>query len=488
MCHRDKIDHNDLIVEFNDSPGQLPINMVDLRPKCPVVYDQENLGANAVNAVAMLFHYHNNFLPSRLFMYYNARVQEATVSQDAGSSIRSVLHGLRIYGACPEINYPYLDIQLTYQPSKRNYLMASDHKTPDHTLYTRIPQDLRQIKQCLVEEHPFVFGLAVYESFMRTTSTGLIPMPKEGEKKLGEHAMVCLGFDEKRKVFIVRNSWGATWGDQGHCYLPYEYMTDYRYVYDLWAFYEHKIPQITKVTYGGEVTTQFVTHFKCGQTSINVSNQTFGDPTPGTIKKLVVEFANGAILEYMEDTVVYFNELQTTPCDFKYITKVLYGNECGHCNVTEVFKKYFRDGQQTSVLITPQVFGDPVPGPGQQQQNKKMVIIYQNGARLIFDEGQTLTPANFLSTGRLLRMTDIHLVLYGKDDKNIDVTQIIRNHFSRGQVELPINNQLFGDPYPNVRKELQIDAYNEKTKILPENSILRLSDLDGRTRSISTLV
>lgn len=485
MCHRDKIDHNDLILEF--IPGQLPINMIDLRSNFNTVYDQENMGANAVNAVASLFQYHNSFPPSRLFMYYNARAHEATVSQDAGSSIRSVLNGLRTYGACPEINYPYLDTQLTYQPSKRIYQMASTHKTPDQTLYTRIPQELRQIKQCLIEEHPFVFGLAIYESFLSTKSSGLIPMPKDGEKKLGEHTMVCLGFDEKRKVFIVRNSWGATWGDQGHGYLPYEYMADFRHVYDLWAFYEHKIPQIAKVTYTStstdDVTTQFMVHFKCGNTSINVSNQTFGDPSPGNVKKLVVEFANGATLEYLENTVVYFNELQTTPCDFKHITKVLFGNECGHSNVTEVFKKHFRDGQQTSALITGQVFGDPVPG-----QHKKMIIVYQNGARLIFDEGHTLTPSSFLSTGRLLRMTDIHLVLYGKDDKNIDVTQIIRNHFSRGQVELAINNQLFGDPCPDIFKELQIDAYNEQTKILPEKNVLRLSDLDGGTCSTLMMI
>jgi hypothetical protein len=475
MCHRDAIDHNDLVLEF--ITDQLPIDKIDLRSYCTKVYDQENMGANAVNAVAMCFQYHKEFIPSRLFMYYNARVREGTVSQDTGSSVRSVLNGLRDAGVCHEINYPYLESHRTYQPSKRVYSMAADNKTSDKTLYARIPQELRQIKQCLIEGHPFVFGISVYESFLKVKSSGLVPVPKNGEKLLGDHCMFCLGFDEKRKVFIVRNSWGPEWGDQGHCYIPYEYMVDFHNVYDLWTFYEHKIPQVTKVMYEtDDVTTRFLDHFKSGKTSINISNETFGDPNPGSAKKLQVTFANGANLEYNEDTTLYFNELQTTPCDFKHITKVLYGNECGHSNVTAVFKKHFMSGQ-SSALITSQLFGDPVP-----EQHKKMIIGFQNGSQWVFDENQTITLSSFLSTGHLLRMTDIHLVLYGKDEKNRDVTQIVRNHFSRGQVELMINNQLFGDPYPNVRKELQIDSYNEKTKILPEDGALRLSDLNGYSR------
>jgi uncharacterized tellurite resistance protein B-like protein len=36
--------------------------------------------------------------------------------------------------------------------------------------------------------------------------------------------MLCVGYSDVDKVFIVRNSWGEQWGDKGYCYVPYSYM------------------------------------------------------------------------------------------------------------------------------------------------------------------------------------------------------------------------------------------------------------------------
>ena len=32
--------------------------------------------------------------------------------------------------------------------------------------------------------------------------------------------MCAVGYNESEKVFIIRNSWGTDWGDQGYCYVP----------------------------------------------------------------------------------------------------------------------------------------------------------------------------------------------------------------------------------------------------------------------------
>ena len=34
----------------------------------------------------------------------------------------------------------------------------------------------------------------------------------------GRHAMLIVGYTGN--FFIVKNSWGADWGDQGYCYIP----------------------------------------------------------------------------------------------------------------------------------------------------------------------------------------------------------------------------------------------------------------------------
>src|SRR5438132_1613928 len=75
---------------------------------------------------------------------------------------------------------------------------------------------------------PFVFGLSVYESFEteEVAKTGDAPLPAHGEKLLGGHAVLAVGYDDSTGRFQIRNSWGEGWGKEGYFTLPYEYLTD----------------------------------------------------------------------------------------------------------------------------------------------------------------------------------------------------------------------------------------------------------------------
>ena len=45
------------------------------------------------------------------------------------------------------------------------------------------------------------------------------------EKEHGWHTMLCVGYSDIDKVFIVRNSLRAlNGGDKGYCYIPYDYV------------------------------------------------------------------------------------------------------------------------------------------------------------------------------------------------------------------------------------------------------------------------
>jgi len=92
-----------------------PPPSVDMRPGCPPVYDQGQLGSCTANAIAGAIQYeqmrqkeHQPFAPSRLFIYYNERVMEHTVSQDAGAQIRDGIKSVNHIGACPETDWPYV--------------------------------------------------------------------------------------------------------------------------------------------------------------------------------------------------------------------------------------------------------------------------------------------------------------------------------------------------------------------------------------------
>ncbi len=228
---------------FFAAPGSLlkalPKN-VDLRHRCPSVYDQSKLGSCGPNAGSAAHEFdqitqdEQAFTPSRLFLYRNVRVEMGTVNQDSGVQIRDVMKSLANQGVCPETMWPYDITKFRDLPPKPCFDEAMNHQA---VTYYRVLQLLPQLKGCLAAGFPFVFGFQVYESFesAAVAKTGKMPMPKLGEQCLGGHAVMAVGYDEKKKVFIVRNSWGAGWGDGGYFYMPYLYMIDPRRCSDFWT-------------------------------------------------------------------------------------------------------------------------------------------------------------------------------------------------------------------------------------------------------------
>ena len=85
--------------------------------------------------------------------------------------------------------------------------------------------------------NPFIFGFTVYESFEGedVAKTGIMQMPKDGEQVVGGHAVMAVGYDDVKRVFIVRNSWGPFWGAKGYFYMPFEYLIDSNLSDDFWT-------------------------------------------------------------------------------------------------------------------------------------------------------------------------------------------------------------------------------------------------------------
>ncbi len=120
------------------------------------------------------------------------------------------------------------------QPPPRCYAEAVKHQA---VLYHSVTQNLADMKGCLAEGYPFVFGFTVYESFQSpvVAQTGIVSMPQQGEAPVGGHAVLAVGYDDGRNVFIVRNSWGTAWGAAGYCFMPYAYLLDDNLATDFWT-------------------------------------------------------------------------------------------------------------------------------------------------------------------------------------------------------------------------------------------------------------
>ena len=220
--------------------GELPPH-VDLRPDCPKkLYDQGRLGSCTANAIAAAFEFDllkqalPDFMPSRLFIYYNERRIEGTINCDSGAMIRDGIKSVSKQGVCREDTWPYDIAKFTDKPAKQCYTEGLGNKALS---YQRVPQTLNQLRGCLAHGYPFVFGFRVYESFesAEVARTGVVPLPGPGETALGGHAVLAVGYDDAEQRFLVRNSWGPDWGQGGHFTIPYAYLTDRGLASDFWT-------------------------------------------------------------------------------------------------------------------------------------------------------------------------------------------------------------------------------------------------------------
>lgn len=214
------------------NPGVETNGVLDLRQWCSPIEDQHQAGSCVGNGVvgSLEFLQIRNGKPyvdlSRLFVYYNARLQTQDTDKDDGTYIRLGFSTLTKYGTCPEQTWAYDLNNLFIRPSWAAYRAAYPHRI---TSYYRIAatsgQDLVDaIKRALQAQHPIVFGVTVDQDFMNVSSSGLVSMPKAKRVNVGGHCMVIVGYDDNKRHWIVRNSWGKTWGSSGYCYVPYAYL------------------------------------------------------------------------------------------------------------------------------------------------------------------------------------------------------------------------------------------------------------------------
>jgi len=214
--------------------------LVDLRPQCPPVYNQGQIGSCTGNAIAGAVEFElkkqatNVFMPSRLFIYYNERVAEGDPGVDKGAAIRDGMKSVAQQGVCDENLWPYTSDVFT-APAGNCYQAALANKVEQYLSLDNT--DVNQLKSCLANGNPFVFGFTVYESFesAAVAASGVLPMPAPAEQTVGGHAVLAVGYDDSRSAFIVRNSWGTGWGIAGYFYMPYSYITSADLADDFWV-------------------------------------------------------------------------------------------------------------------------------------------------------------------------------------------------------------------------------------------------------------
>ncbi len=233
-------DQRDLLYAAPPSVLTALPTMVDLRPKCPPVYDQGQLGSCTANAIGGAFEFEQMkqalapFTPSRLFIYYTERVIEHSIDSDSGAQLRDGMKVVSKLGAPPETDWPYDIERFADRPPAVAFQDAARHQV---LAYHRVSRILNQFKGCLAAGFAFVFGFTVYAGFesAAVAHSGHASMPQPGEPAVGGHAVVAVGYDDAHRQFIARNSWGSGWGMHGYFTIPYEYLMEPNLSDDFWT-------------------------------------------------------------------------------------------------------------------------------------------------------------------------------------------------------------------------------------------------------------
>lgn len=250
---RDKPDQRDYKFSAGVRDTVALPNKVDLRRKMPPVVSQGRIGScTACSSIAMAEyllkkdHKKRAFHPSILAQYYWTRQLEGNAPWDTGAQMRTSLKALNKFGAGHDKFWPYVQKRFAIRPDKRTHKDAKRHRVVE---YRRLGQKLNELKSCLAQGFPFIFGFWVYESFesIELHKTGIMSRPDvEKERFLGGHAVTAVGFSDKKKAFLIRNSWSVHWGLKGHYWMPYDLVTDPTLSEDFWTAKLITMPPVRK--------------------------------------------------------------------------------------------------------------------------------------------------------------------------------------------------------------------------------------------------
>lgn len=138
--------------------------------------------------------------------------------QDAGSCSGGYMHMVFDYleeaGAAVEDQVPYQAKELTCNPDN-----ATNHKVAAWGFVdqSRTVPRTDDLKESLCKYGPTAVAVHVNESF-KMYAGGVFDDTANNQVN---HAVVLVGWDDKRGAWLMRNSWGTWWGEDGYMWIKY---------------------------------------------------------------------------------------------------------------------------------------------------------------------------------------------------------------------------------------------------------------------------
>ncbi len=208
---------------------------LDYRGSLTSIRNQQQQGSCAAQTAACMkewqerqdIGYMNHMSPQ--FIYNNRENQNSE-----GMYARDVMKILSTIGCCTELDYPYGIEESPQNINPEIYKKAENFKIKSYAKINTIDG----LKKALFINGPCYIAFPVYNNSTRMW------IPKRGEKRDGGHAMTVVGYN--KDGFLIRNSWGRLWGDNGYCNYSYK---DWGAHWEVWTTIDdssYEIPDIPK--------------------------------------------------------------------------------------------------------------------------------------------------------------------------------------------------------------------------------------------------
>jgi C1A family cysteine protease len=183
---------------------------------------------------------------------YNIDLSEAFMQFCGGGScsgwgLTSGLDFAKSTGTTDEACMPYQPTNMNCVASRCSDWQNRLTKIQSYTGYATIAAR----KDAVASKGPLLAGMAVFNDFFAYKSGVYVAMPSTG--LAGYHCITIVGYDDSQQCWILKNSWGAGWGDGGFCRIQYnqsDLLLD-----TSWQFYS-VVPLIHAAWHGGVTVAQ----------------------------------------------------------------------------------------------------------------------------------------------------------------------------------------------------------------------------------------
>lgn len=155
------------------------------------------------------------------FLHFQSVARSPGANPRGGAAMAAVADAIRDAGQPLEATWPYQTEQLVppewAPPTDLGEMFHADVDMQDLS-----HGDIRAVMD---DRRPVIMGLVITQGFRAPDEQGRI-LVADPDLERGPHAVlgVGYGYDGNELFFLIRNSWGAHWGLDGHAWLSSQYL------------------------------------------------------------------------------------------------------------------------------------------------------------------------------------------------------------------------------------------------------------------------